>query len=121
MESSMLEIMSEQMIREAAEGILFRFELPLKTLLQEPWSLLDASFKGAARSEPLGVMIRVCTKDKATVLNRAITEVLTRLEREHIITDHDRIRELHAARISSFEETCEIFLYLADQTSNNLN
>lgn len=114
---ALISSMSKALVQKASDSCLFHALLPISQFMDET-NLVKALGITDKIHGPVGLMVSLNTKNKASLINIVIQRTLSQLEVGGVV-DHHMIRELHAARLSSFEETVEIFVFALEDALND--
>lgn len=112
----LLESISRAIILNAAEKVVYMADMPISHLVKEKTLAKELKVTSPILG-PLGLLIKVNTKDKSSMMNSLVNEVMTQLTMSNTI-DPQMLRQLHACRLSSFDETIEVFLFSLEDASS---
>lgn len=113
----LLESIAESVILNASENVVYMATMPIQYFLED--RPLVKEMKASSQIQgPIGLLIKVNTKNSVGTVVALVNEAVNQLANDKII-DPIMIRQLHAAKLSSFEETIEVFLFsLEDPVSD---
>jgi len=113
----LLESISKALILNASDSV-YMADMPIKQLIEDK-NLSEQMHVKEPLLGPTGLLVKVNTKSKSGVMNDLVNEVMNQLAASKTI-DPQMLRQLHACRLSSFEETVEVFLFSLEDTPGDL-
>ena len=112
----LIDLASKRMMEAAASRILHRFEFPVISngSITEP-VLMEMTRLGKAEpiQWPCAVVITIRTKSPNRIMGDIVKGILSRLEASRLLPEN-RIRQIGACRLSSNEETVELYIATLD-------
>jgi hypothetical protein len=112
----LIDLMTVSMIEKAMERVLHRFEFPITSehgIGTDAMLRLRIAARENPTVSPVGVLIKANTKKHPRSAIGILAVVVRALTNSGLVRQ-DQIREFHFSRLSSFEETAEIYLVALD-------
>ncbi len=116
MEEGLLESIAGSVIDNASEHVVSMAVIPIKQFITDKNLASEMDVKEPIQG-PIGLLIKVNTRSPVGTVTALVNEAVDQLVLAKVL-DSGMITQLHAAKISSFEETVEVFLFSLEDPSN---
>jgi hypothetical protein len=114
----LLEAIAGSVILNASERVLYMACMPIKSFIEDKSLIKEMNITTPVEGS-IGILIKVNTKNTVGTVTALINEAVNQLVGAKMI-DPVMIRQLHGAKLSSFEETIEVFLFSLEDSTNEL-